>query len=401
MIMAAETGTSQETIRLSAGRHKRAQLGHPWIYSNEIDMTPAAKALPPGSIVAFSDVAGQTLGTGFFNPHSLIAGRLLSRDAADIDQDFLQARLSRALALRQRLFDQPYYRLVHAEADGLPGLIIDRFNDTLVIQPNAAGMDRLIDQIVSALTEILSPSAILIRGDSAARRLEGLEPDIHWVGSAPDGPQKIVEGGVTFFADLADGQKTGWYFDHATNRSLVAGFAKEATLLDLYCYQGGFALQAAKAGAKSVTAIDRSEQALALAGQTAEQNGLTQICSFQRTPVFDALPQLAKDDRRFDIVVADPPAFVKSRKDLKAGARGYRKLVRLAAPLVAPGGFLFVASCSHHVDMTLFAQQVRRGLSDAGRDGRILHSGGAGPDHPVHPHLPESAYLKFQFLQLD
>lgn len=391
----------RETIRLLAGRHKRAQLGHPWIFSNEMEMTPALKALTPGSPVAFSDASGQSLGTGFFNPHSLIAGRILSREGDDIDQSLIEAKLNRALSLRQRLYDQPYYRLVHAEADGLPGLIVDRYNDTIVLQPNAAGTDQLLDHIIGALEKVLSPSAILIKGDSTARRLEGLKPDVRWVGSAPDGPQEIIEGGVKFLADLSDGQKTGWFFDHAANRALVARYAAGATVLDLYCYLGGFALQAAKQGATAVTGIDRSEQALTLALQSAEQNGLSQVCTFHKSAVFDAVTELATDNKSYDIVVADPPAFVKSRKDLKAGARGYRKMARLAAQLVAPGGLLFVASCSHHVDMELFAQQIRRGLSDANRQGRILHSGGAGPDHPVHPHLPESAYLKFQLLQLD
>jgi len=181
----------------------------------------------------------------------------------------------------------------------------------------------------------------------------------------------------------------------------VARYAKGGSVLDLYCYLGGFALQAAAAGATSVTAIDRSEPALDLAAQSAAFNGLAARCEFRRAKAFDEMERLAGEGRIFDIVVADPPAFVKSRKDLKAGARGYRKMVRLAAPLVAQGGLLFAASCSHHVDAALFAEQVRRGLSDAGREGRILHSGGAGPDHPVHPHLPESAYLKYQLLQLD
>lgn len=395
------TDTARASIRVSPGRHKRAQLGHPWIFSNEIEMTPAAKALAPGSIVAFAGAKGQALGTGFFNPRSLIAGRLLSRDEADIDQTFLKDRLNRALALRRRLFDQPFYRLVHAEADGLPGLIIDRFDDTLVVQPNAAGMDHLLDQIVGALTEIIAPRAILIRGDSSARKLEGLEPTVYWIGTPSDGPHEIIEGGVRFFADLSDGQKTGWFFDHTGNRALVARYASDASVLDLYCYLGGFALHAAQAGARTVLGIDRSQQALDLAVRSAKKNSLAERCAFRRSDVFDAMIDMAGDRMCFDMVIADPPAFVKSRKDLKAGARGYRKMVRLAAQLVAPGGFLFVASCSHHVSATLFAEQVRRGLSDVGRSGRILHRGNAGPDHPVHPHLPESAYLKFEFLQLD
>ena len=393
---------TENIIKMLAGKHKRARLGHPWIYSNEIEMTQAAKALPPGSAVRFIDASGASLGTGFFNPHSLIAGRLLSRDGAPIDRALIETRLSRALALRERLYDAPYYRLIHAEADGLPGLIIDRFGAYLVIEANTAGMDRMIDEIIGAAQSLLAPEGILLKGDGAARRQEGLEPDSRWVGERPPEPLRIIEGGVTFLADPHSGQKTGWFFDQAANRALVARYAAAgATVLDLYCYLGGFALQAAAAGAQSVTAIDSSEPALGLAEQAAALNGLAERCTFRRAKAFDEMQRLAGEDQCFDMVVADPPAFVKSRKDLKVGARGYRKMVRLAAPLVAQGGLLFVASCSHHVDAALFAEQVRRGLSDSGRDARILHAGGAGPDHPVHPHLPESAYLKFQLLQLD
>jgi len=392
---------TENIIKLLAGKHKRARLGHPWIFSNEIEMTQAAKALPPGSAARFIDASGASLGAGFFNPHSLIAGRLLSRNGAPIGRALIETRLGRALALRERLFTAPYYRLVHAEADGLPGLIVDRYGDYLVIEANSAGMDRLLDEVTGAAQSLLAPKGILLKGDGTARRQEGLEPDSRWVGERPPGPLRIVEGGVTFLADPDSGQKTGWFFDQAANRALVARYAKGGSVLDLYCYLGGFALQAAAAGATSVTAIDRSEPALDLAAQSAAFNGLAARCEFRRAKAFDEMERLAGEGRIFDIVVADPPAFVKSRKDLKAGARGYRKMVRLAAPLVAQGGLLFAASCSHHVDAALFAEQVRRGLSDAGREGRILHSGGAGPDHPVHPHLPESAYLKYQLLQLD
>jgi 23S rRNA (cytosine1962-C5)-methyltransferase len=393
--------TEDTLIKILAGKHKRARLGHPWIYSNEIEMTPSVKALPPGSAVRFVDASGASLGTGFFNPHSLIAGRLMSREGDPIDRALIETRLGRALALRERLFTAPYYRLAHAEADGLPGLIIDRYGEYLVIEANTAGMNRMLDEVIGAAQSLLAPKAILLKGDGAARRQEGLEPDSHWIGERPPGPLQIVEGGVTFLADPDGGQKTGWFFDQTANRALVARYAAGTTVLDLYCYLGGFALQAAAAGATSVTAIDRSEAALDLAAQSAALNGLETHCTFRRAKAFDEMERLAGAGENFDIVVADPPAFVKSRKDLKAGARGYRKMVRLAAPLVSQGGLLFAASCSHHVDATLFAEQVRRGLSDAGRQGRILHSGGAGPDHPVHPHLPESAYLKYQLLQLD
>jgi 23S rRNA (cytosine1962-C5)-methyltransferase len=388
-------------LRLLPGRHKRARAGHPWIFSNEIDMTAAAKALPPGSVGIFREAGGAPLGTGFFNPHSLIAGRLLARDATPVDRALIARRIAAALALRGRLFDAPFYRLVHAEADGLPGLVVDRYGDVLVAEINAAGMERMTDDVLAALDDAIAPKAVLLKNDGPARALEGLPSAVSWHGAAPGGPIEIVENGVRFLADLAGGQKTGWFYDHRANRALTARFARSGRVLDLFSYLGGFGIQAAVAGASRVVMVDRSQPALDLAAESAARNGVAERCSFTRAYAFDVMESYAVGGERFDVVIADPPAFVKSRKDLAAGARGYRKMVRLAAPLVAPGGVLFAASCSHHVDATMFAEEVRRGLADARRDGRILYSGGAGPDHPVHPFLPESAYLKFQLLQLD
>jgi len=388
-------------VRVQAGRHKRARLGHPWIYSNEIEMTAEAKALAPGTEALFVDAAGAALGSGFFNPHSLIAGRIVARDGAAIDGALLRARLARARGLRERFFNAPFYRLVHSEADGLPGLIVDRYGAALVVQINAAGMELLREPLIDALGATVGPGPVLLRNDSPARSQEGLEPEIRWIGAPPDMPVEIAEEGTRFVVDLGDGQKTGWFYDQRPGRSLVASLAAGARVLDLYTYLGGFAVRAARAGASAVTAIDRSEAALDLAARTAALNGVEAVCSFRRGAVFDATEALARDGARFDIVVADPPAFVRSKRDLKSGARGYRKLARLSAALVADGGLLFAASCSHHVGPELFAEQVRRGMADAGRSGRILAAGGAGPDHPVHPFLPETAYLKYQLLQLD
>ena len=392
-------------LRLQPGRHKRARAGHPWIFSNEIDMTAAAKALPPGTIAAFREAGGAPLGAGFFNPHSLIAGRLMTRDAAPVDRALIERRVNAALALRTRLFEAPFYRLIHSEADGLPGLIVDRYGDVAVVEINAAGMERMTEDILAALDAAIAPKAVLLKNDGPARAQEGLPSEVAWRGEAPTGPIEIVENGVRFLADLAGGQKTGWFYDHRANRALTARFAKAGArggrVLDLFSYLGGFGIQAAAAGASHVVMVDRSQPALDLAARAAALNGVAERCSFTRAYAFDVMESYAVGGERFDVVIADPPAFVKSRKDLAAGARGYRKMVRLAAPLVAPGGILFAASCSHHVDAAMFADEVRHGLADARRDGRILFAGSAGPDHPVHPFLPESAYLKFQLLQLD
>ncbi len=399
---AAAAGATLPVIKILPGRHKRVRAGHPWVFSNEVEMSADAKALEPGMPVTLVDASGAPAGTALFNPKPLISARMMTPEPdAVLNTDWIAARFERALALRERLFDAPWYRLIHAEADGMPGLIVDRYGDICALQLNTAGMDRLADGIVTALRRTVSPKGIVIQRDGAARRLEGLEDaPVEILGDVPS-PAPVMENGMPFLADLAGGQKTGWFFDHRENRARSALLAKGRTVLDCYSYLGGFGLQAAAAGASNVLCVDRSQSALDLSRQAAEEAGFGDRVKFQKSEAFGALEILAGEGRRFGIVVADPPAFVKTKKDLKPGARGYRKLARLAATLVEPDGFLVIASCSHHVDAPLFSEQVRRGLLDSGRSGRILHAGGAGPDHPVHPALPESAYLKCLFLQLD
>ncbi|HSE75547.1 MAG TPA: class I SAM-dependent rRNA methyltransferase, partial [Dongiaceae bacterium] len=341
-------------------------------------------------------------GAAFFNPHSLIAARLLTRDAdRAIDESFLRRRLERALALRERLVGAPFYRLVHAEADGIPGCVIDRFGDVVVVEPNAAGADRLIDELAGALDRLLKPRTVVISGDSPARGLEGLAPTHRIAKGTLDGAIELQEHGARFLADLAEGQKTGWFYDQRDNRLLAAGFAKDADVLDLYAYSGGFGVQAARHGAKSVLSVDRSEAALTLARHAAALNDASDRLSTETAEAFAFLEQAGAAHRTFDLVIADPPAFVKSKKDFHQGGRAYRKLARLCAARVRTGGFLFLASCSHHMPAEEFRAQVARGLHEAGRSGRILYATGAAPDHPVHPMLPESAYLKALLLQVD
>ncbi len=393
---------TRPTLTLQPGRHKRAASGHPWVYSNEIAMDAAAKALPPGSLVTLRTGEGRALGVATFNPHTLVSARLLDRDPSRrIDRGFFAARLEAALALRRRLYRDPYYRLIHAEADGLPGVVADRFGDVLVCQLNTAGMVALEAEWLAACAELLAPRAIVLRNDSAARALEGLAAETRIAAGTLEGPVELVENGARFLVDLREGQKTGWFFDQRDNRRFMADLAAGARVLDLYCFAGGFAIAAALGGADAVLALDRSEPALALAAASADLNGVGERCRFQRGDVFDTLARLVDAGERFDMVIADPPAFVKSKKDLGPGLRGYRKLARFAAALVAPGGMLFIASCSHNVEIDDFAEAVRRGIGDADRTGRILRSAGAAPDHPVHPWLPESAYLKAQVLALD
>ncbi|SEH51397.1 SAM-dependent methyltransferase [Magnetospirillum fulvum] len=389
------------TLTLAKGHSKRLRAGHPWVFSNEIEMTPETRLLPPGGLVSLIDAGGERLGIATFNPHSLISVRLLSRDPAQtIDRAFLAARLSAALALRQTLYPRPFYRLIHSEADGLPGLVVDRFGDVLAVQTNTAGMERLLPDLLAVFDALLSPRAVvLLVNDSPARIHEGLQPEHRVVAGSIDGPVELEENGCRFVADLQDGQKTGWFYDQRDNRAAVARVSAGRRVLDVYTYAGGFAVQAAIAGASEVIAVDRSETSLALAARAAELNKVA--VQTVRAESFAEMERLAAAGEKFGVVVVDPPAFVKSRKDLGAGAKGYRKMTRLAAALVEPGGFLFCASCSHHMPVEAFALETARGLQQAGRSGRIIRSAGASSDHPVHPWLPESAYLKALMYQLD
>ena len=388
---------SRKTSILPKGR--RARIGSPWIFSNEIVMDAAAKALVPGTLVDVKGDDGQDFGSGYFNPKSLIAVRLLS-DACDttIDRDFFSTRIGRALTLRAAFYDKPFYRLVHAEGDGLPGLVIDRFDDVVTVQIGTAGMEKQLDNIVAALEARLKPKTIILRNDAPSRALEGLDS---YVRAAKGEGARIAleENGCRYYADLAQGQKTGWYYDQRDNRAFIAKLAKGKSVLDAYSYTGGFGLLAAKAGASEVVCLDSSAPALALAEESARANKLT--IQAVKADVFEELERLIAAEEKFDIVVADPPPFVKSKKDLEPGAKAYRKLAKLAAQVTAPGGILLIASCSHNIPLERFAAECAAGVTRNGRTATLIRSAGAGPDHPVHPLLPESAYLKALVYALD
>ncbi|MBD0274081.1 MAG: class I SAM-dependent rRNA methyltransferase, partial [Acetobacteraceae bacterium] len=339
-------------VRLLPGRDRRMKAGHPWAFSNEIAMTPGAKALPPGGPVRLEGDDGARHGVWQFNPHSLIAARRLSRDpAAVIDAAWLRDRLAAALALRERLYGAPFHRLVHAEADGLPGLVIDRYGDALALQANTAGMDLLTPALLEALQSLLAPRAVVGRNDAPVRGLEGLPQEVRPLLGDASEPARAEEGGLGFAVDLLGGQKTGWFYDQRENRDRVARLSAGATVLDAFCHTGGFGLRCAASGASRVVLLDRSAHALELAERTAAENGLSGRIETCRAEALEELERMgsAAGGERFGIVVADPPAFAKSRRDQPAALKGYAKLARLAAALVAPGGFLFLASCSHHV----------------------------------------------------
>jgi 23S rRNA (cytosine1962-C5)-methyltransferase len=387
-------------LRLLPRADRRLKAGYPWAFSNELAVTPQHRAWPPGAPVRLESDGAWRYGTFAFNPHSLIAARLLDHDpAASIDAAWVRTRIAAAAALRERICDSKFHRLVHAEADRLPGLIIDRFADVAVVQANSAAVDRLLPEITAALAGLLPLRAVVARNDSAARVQEGLPQEVRLLhGETAD--VEVDEGGVRFPIDPMEGQKTGFFLDQRPTRDRVAALAPGARVLDVFCHTGAFGLRAAAAGAVAVKLIDSSAPALDLARSAAERNGLSDRITIQRGDAFDTMAALASAGERYDIVICDPPAFAKSRKDAEAGLRAYNRMTRLAAPLVTPSGFLLVASCSHHAPLEAFAGQIAAALVRARRDARVLFTGGAGPDHPVHPNLPESAYLKVQLLQL-
>jgi 23S rRNA (cytosine1962-C5)-methyltransferase len=388
-------------IRLRPKEGRRARNGAPWIFSNEIEMTPKTKALAPGSLVNVVGADAREFGTGYFNPRSLIAVRLLERTPnATIDADIIAARLRRAVALRDALYDKPFYRLVHAEGDDLPGLTIDRFGETLVLQVTTAGMEALTPTLLEALDTVVAPAQIVLKNDASARALEGLDEAVRNV-KGEVSRITVEENGVRYFADLAGGQKSGWYYDQRDNRAFMASLASGKSVLDAYCYVGGFALAAARSGAKEVTGIDSSAPALTLAEESAAVNKVSARTRFVKADVFEEFERLWTAKENFDVVIADPPPFVRAKKDLEPGAKAYRKLARLAATVTAPGGFLFLASCSHNIAMERFQEECAAGILRSGRKAALIRAAGAGPDHPVHPALPETAYLKGLVYALD
>jgi 23S rRNA (cytosine1962-C5)-methyltransferase len=391
---------ARPVLRLMPGRDRRVKGGHPWAFSNEIAMSPEARALPPGLPVRLEGDDGAKHGTWLFNPHSLIAARRLSPDPGMVlGAAFFRARLAECMALRDRLIGAPFYRLVHAEADGLPGLVIDRYGDAVALQANTAGMDRATPLLVGALRDLIDARAIVARNDSSVRGLEGLKEESGLL-HGTDAAVQVREGSLDFSIDLLSGQKTGWFFDQRDNRARVAALSSGATVLDAFCHTGGFGLLAAQAGARAVTLLDRSEPALSLAMDTARRHGFGESVAAKRGDAMEVMEGMIGAGQRFDVVVADPPAFAKARKDHPAAMRGYARLARLAAMLVTPGGYLFMASCSHHVSPGDFTDAVAQGIARTRRHARLLATTGAGMDHPVHPLLPESAYLKGLLLHL-
>ena len=397
------TTADMPTLRLKPKANARAiRHGAPWVYDNELVLDRRARAMAPGTIAVLEDGERQPLALVAVNPQSKITARVLERDlSARIDQAWFAQRIQKALDLRARLYPQPYYRLIHAEADGLPGVVIDRFGDTCVVQPNAAWADVLLAPLVQALVAVTGVRTVLKNATGRARALEGLDEQSQVLcGQAPSAPLPVPMNGATYMADVMGGQKTGLFFDQRPNHAFAASLAQGARVLDVFSHVGGFGLAALANGAQSALAVDGSVPALALACQGAEASGVAGRFATRQGDAFDTLAALADEGAQFDLVICDPPAFAPSKQALEAGLRAYERIARLAAPLVAEGGYLGLCSCSHAADLAKFRSASSRGIGRAGRTGQIIYTGFAGPDHPLMPQLAESGYLKALFYRL-
>lgn len=383
-------------LSLRRGEDRRLRAGHPWVFSNEVDTerTPLSE-FEPGEAVAVCDAEGEVIGLGYANPNSLICARLLVRGARrPIDRQLIADRLARALALRDRAFAKPFYRLVHGEGDGLPGLVLDRFGQVLVGQIGTAGMERLRPEIEAALKALVAPRALLWKNDSAVRALEGLPERVELAfGTMPD-PLLVEEHDLVFAIDPVRGQKTGWYYDQRDNRRRLSPWVEGRRVLDLFCYAGAWGLLAARHGARQVLCIDDSSYAVEAVIDNALRNGLAGKVSAQRGEAFEVLRALRADRQRFDVVILDPPAFIKRRKDFKEGAIAYRRLNELALQVLNPGGILVSCSCSFHFGRADLLAALRQAARQTDRQLRVLAQLQQDLDHPVHPAIEETDYLK-------
>jgi len=389
------------TLKLKRGEDRRIRSGHLWIFSNEIDnaATPLAGFAVGARVRVVSD-RDQFLGHAYVNPHALICARIMGHDVArPLDRAFIEQRLRVALALRERLYAKPYYRLVFGESDQLPGLVIDRYGDVLVGQIATAGMEALEADVEAAVQAVLSPSGLFWKNDSSARDLEHLAQSAEVAfGTVPD-EIEVVESGLRFHAPLADGQKTGWFYDQTANRQrLLRYLPPGARVLDVCSYVGAWAVTALRNGASSARCVDSSQLSLDFTQRNAAENGVS--VETLREDAFDALKALHAQGARFDVVILDPPAFIKRKKDVPQGQAAYRKLNQLALELIERDGLLVSCSCSYHLGADDLVSAIQLAARHSGRFVQILESGGQSPDHPVHPAIPETRYLKAFFCRV-
>ena len=387
-------------LRLKRNEDRRLHAGHLWIFSNEVDtgQTPLPK-FKAGELVRVLAHNDRALGLAYVNPQSLIAARMLESWKIP-DTAWLAARMRTAMALRDRLYPKPYYRLVYGESDGLPGLVVDRYGSSCVAQIGTAGMERLKPQIQEALMQVVKCDALLFKNDSAAREMEGLPSYVEAAKGSFDAPALVVEDELEFQAPLLEGQKTGWFFDQAANRRALSKYvAAGARVLDVFSYVGAWGIRAAHHGAREVTCVDSSAAALDLAAANALRNRVK--LATRKGDAFDVLEEFSKQGARFDVVIVDPPAFAKRKKDLPKALAAYKRLNQLAIQVLAPEGILVSCSCSSHVSAEELQDAIAKAARGADKHLQILEMGGQAPDHPVHPAIPETRYLKAYFCRIN
>ena len=385
------------TILLKKKEDRRIKRGHPWVFSNEVQALPAD--VVPGELVEVRDFAGGFIGRGYANPRSLITVRILTRTREEIDAAFLERRISRARDLRTGLGFGESFRAVYSEGDGLPGLIVDKYADTLVVQSLTAGIDGMLEMVIAALREAYGPKAIVLRNDAAVRELEGLAQEKRVVLGDAESLVTIEESGIRYRVDVLEGQKTGFFFDQRENRLALRDLVRGRRTLDCFCYVGAWALAAARYGASEVIGIDSSEKAVALARSNAELNSLS--ATFETGDVFERLRELERRKERFGCIILDPPAFVKSRAKVREALKGYKELNLRAMRILEPSGILVTCSCSHHIDQELFREMLIDAAWSAGRQARVLEMRSQSRDHPALLAARETQYLKCAILQID
>ncbi|HTT07317.1 MAG TPA: class I SAM-dependent rRNA methyltransferase [Gammaproteobacteria bacterium] len=388
------------TLYLKKNEDRRLRAGHVWVFSNEVDIARSPLTVfQPGQPVRVLAHSGRPLGTGYVNPRSLISVRLVSTNpAAPHSPALIHERLQSALRLRERFYTEPYYRLAHAESDGLPGLIIDRYGEILVVQINTAGMEVMRATIIDSLRELLQPTGILLRNDGASRALEGLPGEIEAAHGEVPAVLTIIENSCRFKVAMREGQKTGWFYDHRANRARLPDYVKGRRVLDVFSYLGGWGIQAAAAGAAQVHCVEASATAAEFIRDNAALNNIGEALTVDVEDAFTALKNLRESNKRFDVVILDPPAFVKRKKDTEQGMEAYQRLNTLAMQVLNEDGIVISASCSSHVTAADFRNVVRQAGLKAHCTLRILEQGHQALDHPIHPAIPETEYLKTLFL---
>lgn len=391
---------SLQPLVLNPNAERRLRAGHVWIYSNEIDTKKSPlKNFENGEQVMVYASNGKALGIAYINPHTLICARMISREHP-LDKSLLVHRLNIALALRERVFGAPYYRLVYGDSDSLSGLVVDRFGDYLVVQTNTAGMERVIDDIVTALCQVVKPRGILLKNDSRVRASEGLDEYVKVAfGEVPEFAE-LIENDTRFAAPLYTGQKTGWFYDHRNARAHLGPYVKGRRVLDVFSYIGGWGIQAAQFGASEVTFIDSSAFALECVQRNAALNNVGDIVKTIEGSAFDVLKDLHEREEKFDTIILDPPAFIPRRKDIKAGSEAYRRINELAMRLLTRDGFLISGSCSLHLTRNELVDILRAASRHIDRQLQVLEQHTQGADHPVHPAIAETEYLKSVFCRV-